>query len=177
MLTKLLRKRGSGQGAVQESNPAVAERQVKSEKSKAQEPSLGPSDSHAGLGGIHDKIHGFSAAVAKNVKNSGGGRNVDSAHEEVTGLINKATKLHNEKKFSDAHQAMSNAFSRISPYSLPSSGGKDIAWKKDIVAGREDAIQTHRLDIQAHLNDYGSKAAAWHAENPKTVNRSLLEDI
>jgi hypothetical protein len=177
MLTNIFRKRGAGKGPVVESNPHIAERQVKSEKTRAEEPSLGPSSSHAGLGGIHEKIHGFSSAVAKNVKNSGGGRSLDSAHEEVTGLINKATKLHNEKKFSDAHQAMATAFGRISPYSLPSSGGKDIAWKKDIVAGKEDAIQTHRFDIESHLNDYGKKAAAWHAENPKTVNRSLLEDI
>ena len=82
MLTKLFRKRGTGQGAVQESNPAIAQREYK------------PSSM------VFDKIHPIISAVHGNIGSVPNQEKLD----KHANTLQEAMKSHYEGNFSEAHK-------------------------------------------------------------------------
>jgi hypothetical protein len=165
MLTKLFRKRGTGQGAVQESNPAIAQREY---KSPAQEP-------HLGINGIGSHISQFADAINDKVRYRGG--NIDFAIKKTNEDIRKGMQLHGEKKFSEAATAFERAHGNIAHHV---TGGSYLIDHKAQIFGQNKALLFHKNDIEASLKDYADKAKAWHAENPakpSEFNTDLLKDI
>jgi hypothetical protein len=162
MLTKLFRKRGTGQGAVQESNPNIAQREY---KSPAQEP-------HLGINSIERHISEFAGAVNDKVRSKGG--NIDSGIKKTNEDIRKGMQLHSEKKFSEAATAFERAHGHISHHATAAGGLGD---QKAQIFGQTKSLLFHKNDIEANLKDYADKAKAWHAENPAKPTKSILEDI
>jgi hypothetical protein len=162
MLTRLFRKRGTGQGAVQESNPSIAQREY---KSPAQEP-------HLGINRIERHISQFAGAINNKVRSKGG--NIDSDIKRTNEEIRKGMQLHSEKKFSEAANAFADAHGSIAHHV---TGGSYLIDHKAQVLGQTKALLFHKKDIEAGLKDYADKAKAWHAENPAKPTKSILEDI
>jgi hypothetical protein len=84
MLTKLLRKRGTGQGAVQESNPNIAQRESK------------PSSM------VFDKIHPIIDAVHGTI----GSVPNQERYNEHANTLQEAMKSHFEGNYSEAHKKL-----------------------------------------------------------------------
>jgi len=148
MLTKLFRKRVTGQGAVQESNPAIAQREY---KAPAQEPRGHTSTGHT----IGDRILNYSKDTSEY-----SGKDHATVNR-VYELVKQGEDLHGMKEFSKAHRKFSEAF-----------GATDYNWGE----GRNSLsnyipkyglgmnMRTHRQDIRAALDNYRGEADKWHAE-------------